>query len=500
MEKYVIFNRNMPFRPLSLIDTQHNSKMMELSLVDAQRYVEENNKKNEEELFYYMKIEEWQRLLDSPQIGELKNKIHDKFVQSPEIREIEAISKSICDQFDKNINGFMIPFEAENNEDYEKKLKECLDAFVKEIDRPAFRNEGELVNDVKNICKMVKDAFDSSKMGDSEMAEKIVEEILEEYKSLSFAVTELNQSYAFRGIAPFDELKQTWAPKEEYEIMMSGELNFFRARIIEKDKTIHEKKEINYLSYSKRDLSRDLRFSSKGKVCLYLGTTSYVCSRESRWNGEDNMYLSSFKFNEKGEKLKILNLAVTQALINGMIPTRGDNTYITKLHNAMIRVFPLVIATMFTIKTSDGDRKKKYNEMIKYEYLLSQVLMNVLQKVGIDGVAYLSRQGKDDFQYPQMVCLAIPVNDMDENEEYGDLINDYVMTSPVIYNGFSDNRIYEKRSYINENYPKYTDCSSQQYENINAQVDIENEIKFYEDTLYSKFDDYLVNQEHTKLE
>ena len=214
--------------------------------VDAQRYVEENNKKNEEELFYYMKKEEWQRLLDSTQVGELESELHDKFVQSPEIREIEAISKSICDQFDKNINGFMIPFEAENNEDYEKKLKECLDAFVKEIDRPAFRNEGELVNDVKNICKMVKNAFDSSKMGDSEMAEKIVEEILEEYKSLSFAVTELNQSYAFRGVAPFDELKQTWAPKEEYETMMSGELNFFRARIIEKDKTIHEKKEINY--------------------------------------------------------------------------------------------------------------------------------------------------------------------------------------------------------------------------------------------------------------
>lgn len=129
-----------------------------------------------------MKKEEWQRLLDSPQVGEFESELHDKFVQSPEIREIEAISKSICDQFDKNINGFMIPFEAENNEDYEKKLKECLDAFVKEIDRPAFRNEGELVNDVKNICKMVKNAFDSSKMGDSEMAEKIVEEILEEYK------------------------------------------------------------------------------------------------------------------------------------------------------------------------------------------------------------------------------------------------------------------------------------------------------------------------------
>lgn len=46
MEKYVIFNRrNRSFRPLFLIDRQHNSKMMELSLVDAQRYVEGNNKK-----------------------------------------------------------------------------------------------------------------------------------------------------------------------------------------------------------------------------------------------------------------------------------------------------------------------------------------------------------------------------------------------------------------------------------------------------------------------
>ncbi len=38
--------------------------------------------------------------------------------------------------------------------------------------------------------------------------------------------------------------------------------------------------------------------------------------------------------------------------------------------------------------------------------------MNVLHKEGIDGIAYLSRQGTDDFQYPQMVCLAIPVTDI----------------------------------------------------------------------------------------
>lgn len=499
MEKYMIFNKNMPFTPLSLIDNNKNSRVIELFLEDAKRYVEEQNQKDGEELFFYMGREEWLKLLESPQVVEFENKSHEEIAKLFDCPEINEIRKRICEENDKNINGFMIPFEADNNEDYEKKLKDKLDAFAKEIDRPAFRKEGALVDDVKFICKKVMDAFDASKIGDIAKAEKIVEEILEEYKSLSFAVTELDKSYAFRGIAPFDKLKQKWVPKEEYETMMDGELNFFRARPIEKPKTIQEEDEINYLSYSKRGLAKDLRFSSKENVCLYLGTTSYVCSKESRWNGEDNLYLASFKFNEKGKKLKILNLVVTQSLLNGTIPMPGDTIYYRKLHNAMIRVFPLVIATMFTIKTSDEVRKKSYGEKNKYEYLLSQVLMNVLQKVGIDGVAYLSRQGKDDFQYPQMICLAIPINDISEDDEYGELINDFVMTPPVLYNGFSDDRTYEKRSYINENYSKYVDCSWGEEENFNAKVEYNGEIVFYEDIPYSKFDDYLANQTHEKF-
>ncbi len=192
-------------------------------------------------------------------------------------------------------------------------------------------------------------------------------------------------------------------------------------------------------------------------------------------------------------------MVVTQSLLNGTIPMPGDTIYYRKLHNAMIRVFPLVIATMFTIKTSDEVRKKSYGEKNKYEYLLSQVLMNVLQKVGIDGVAYLSRQGKDDFQYPQMICLAIPINDISEDDEYGELINFFVMTPPVLYNGFSGDSTYERRSYINEKYPNYVDYSWGQEENFNAKVEYNGEIVFYEDIPYSKFDDYLVNLEHKKF-
>lgn len=177
-----------------------------------------------------------------------------------------------------------------------------------------------------------------------------------------------------------------------------------------------------------------MRFSSKGKVCLYLGTTSYVCSEECRWNKKDNLYLSSYKFNEKGKRLKILNLVVLQALMNGMIPKDKNDLFRKDMHNAMVRLFPFVIATMFTIKTPDGVRRKKYKETTKYEYLLSQILMNVLHKAGIDGVAYLSRQGEDDFQYPQMVCLAIPVTDTYDKNEYGDLIKCFDITRPVLFN------------------------------------------------------------------
>ena len=35
-----------------------------------------------------------------------------------------------------------------------------------------------------------------------------------------------------------------------------------------------------------------------------------------------------------------------------------------------------------------------------------------------------------DFQYPQMVCLAIPITDINEENEYGDLIKCYEMTKP----------------------------------------------------------------------
>lgn len=496
MKKYLIFNKSVLCRPLSFVDDKNNSKVIELSKEEATRYVEELNQINGEELFFYMEREEWMNRLQLSDFSDQMDIECRKIMDSPELK---GIRESICKEIDKNINGFMIPFEVDNNEEYERKLKEKLAAFIREIDRPAFRKEEVLVEDVKSICKKVIDAFEAAKNGKAETAEKIVADILEEYKQYSFAVSELDQSYAFRGMAPFNDLRQNWVSKEEYEKMMEGELNFFRARAEEENDIVREVKDIIYLPYSKRCNAKDLRFSSKGKVCLYLGVTSYVCSKECRWNGKDNLYLASFKFNEKGKKKKILNLVVLQSLLNGMISIDEKISNHRELHNAMIRIFPLVIATMFTIRTSDEERAEKYGEKIKYEYLLSQVLMNTLQKVGIDGVAYLSRQGKDDFQYPQMVCLAIPITGTSEKDEYGELINNFIVTKPVKYNGIENSELYERRSYINEKYPMYLPQLCGGIKNCNAKVDYNGKTVFYQDTEFSKMDDYLINQLHEKF-
>ena len=86
-------------------------------------------------------------------------------------------------------------------------------------------------------------------------------------------------------------------------------------------------------------------------------------------------------------------MTISQALINGIYERiRDDNNdngrTLCKLQNAMLKIFPLVIATSFSVESE---------EEMKYQYLLSQALMRVANRNGIDGIAYLSMKGIDEF-------------------------------------------------------------------------------------------------------
>ena len=150
-----------------------------------------------------------------------------------------------------------------------------------------------------------------------------------------------------------------------------------------------------------------MRFSSQGLPGLYLGVNTYTCSKECRWDKEtEELYASVFIPNEKGEKYRILNLTIPSSAINGIYRKADPNDEKKKpLWIAMLKIFPLVIAISFTV-----EKEEEY----KYHYLLSQSLMRVANKCGIDGIAYLSMQGEDEFQFPQGVNLAIPATDISE--------------------------------------------------------------------------------------
>lgn len=275
-----------------------------------------------------------------------------------------------------NLNGFSLPLNVEDNHEYLIKLEDMLNKYMEYLNCPAFVYENDTIMCIRNECELILKVLDNSINGEIEKAEKIMNEILNLFIEDSFFVNELDKSYSFRGIAPFEELRHK-GYDEDYKNMMDKELTFFRTRVSKEyeNTNIYEVKHMLHLPYGLRDKACCGRFNISGRPSLYLGTTSYVCSKECKWNGSDNLYASVFVPNEKGKKFKILNLTISQALINGM----GDVD--RKLQNSMLKIFPLVIATSFSIKN---------DERIKYQYLISQILMKVANENGIDGIAYLS--------------------------------------------------------------------------------------------------------------
>lgn len=414
-----------------------------------------------------------------------------RYAQEKNNEIIEERSK-YCNIIKKYIR---LPIEVENNNEYVNKLKDILKEYkenICEAEKP--KTEKGLIGEVTDICDFIISAlqdFESEKIED---IDDKVEKILSHYIKNEFIVSELDNSYAFRGVSRFDNLKTEGGIHEkEYKNMSEKELSFFRARVVKKEENISNIKDIISLPFSKKNLSNDLRFSSKNEICLYLGVTSYVCSMECNYefekNTENKLYLSAFKFNSKGKKLKVLNLALPFLLINGLTEYYCENPEKKFLQNTLIKIMPLVISTSFTIKNEDKNRKK-------YEYLLSQSIIRVIKKLKIDGVAYLSKRAENDSKLIYEANLAIPMIENKENKEYNNLYDCISCTKPVLVTEKIFNYEGKERSYVNE---CYSDHESNEILDSNRQINCDGEIKFYKDTYYSNIDDYLVNQEFYEL-
>lgn len=382
---------------------------------------------------------------------------------------------------DNNLKEFTVPIKVKNNYEYQRELRSVLKRYIEYLNRPAFVYEKGLIDDVKKEVALIIKALDHLINNDIDSADNLILKIFHIFRDDPFLISDLDKSYSFRSVAPFQDLH--WEEYDsKYKKMMDTDLTFFRVRTKKKtdEKTqISKIEDILHLPYNLKDKSRSMRFSVEGSPGLYLSVNTYSCSQECNWNNKDeDLYASVFIPNEKGKKLKILNLTVSQALINGIYNRvmDADNERRSKLQVSMLKIFPLVMATSFSVDTE---------EKIKYHYLLSQALMRVAVQSGIDGIAYFSMKGENEFEFPQGVNLAIPATDISDRNLYSEKCQGFEISEPILYNGQEGGEI---KSYINEIYGKHDDFGN---ESFTAKLNVDGETKFYGETCYGKFDDFL---------
>ena len=417
-------------------------------------------------------------------MGELNVKIED--LLTPEQLKQHKLRMKYNDN---NMNGFSMPIKVDKDSEYVNSLTQNLNRYYDYIqNKPAFNKEPNLVNDIeKTNSKLIK-AVQNYYNGNITESKRDVKHILKKFRkddSENFFISELDKSYAFRGVAPFESLKAEHGEEEHYRKMNEVPLSFFRART----GSVSRREEMLHVPFDKRGLISTQRFSIAGIPCMYFGTTSYGCWIELDKPANKDFNVASYKFNESGKGLKILNLVLSEPLINGIF-NRGmdsEDSIRKKLQIKMIKLFPIVIATSF--------RVLEQGRSFKSEYIISQLIMHCLKELKIDGVAYLSKKGKDDFQYPHGVNLAIPVFEKCKNEKFGEVCNNFSLTNPFNYESFLNlkEKDYGELSYINRIYKEKT---SYGHDNFNSKVNFNQDSVFYGSLSFSDFDNYLVNREH----
>lgn len=387
--------------------------------------------------------------------------------------------------YDNNLNGFAVPIKVENNHEYREKLEKIYKEYIKHLKHPAFVYTEGLLDCIGEEVKEIIRALDYLIKDDKDAADIILSKIIDLFGNDPFIISNLDNTYSFRAIAPFEDLHSEGYDKE-YRKMMDTELTFFRVRTknkTDKKTDISEIEHILHLPYNLKHKTSSMRFSDKGLPGLYLSTTTYACSQECNWNkDEEDLYASVFIPNEEGKKLKILNLTISQSLISGIFDRKYYDNRREALQVSMLKIFPLVIATSFSVST---------DESIKYQYLLSQALMRVVCKKGIDGIAYFSMKGKDEFEFPQGVNLAIPATDISESNLYSQKCRGFEISKPIPYSEVCKQECQSAKSYINTIYTEDNDFDKK---SVTTKVEIDGKMRFYGDTDLGKFDDYLTAQ------
>ena len=371
----------------------------------------------------------------------------------------------------KMLSKIVVPQTIDNDSDYKNRLTESFDAYFKYISaNQCFNLSPEEITCTEKICQTILKALNLYFEGRIQAATSKIEGLLGEFKKSMFIVCNLDDCYAFRMVG---RIKEMQVQNHNYDFLSNSELSFFRARV--SNTPLTELKEISHIPVCDRWKTNAERYSIAGIPCLYLCVSTFSCWKEADCPSNSTLYCSSIRFNEKGKSKKILNFTLPLKLLLGL--DIGNDVCENQLHPDLIKMYPLVLATSFHVEHKD----RKF----KSEYVISQLIMHCLKKLEIDGVAYMSTKSKGEMDFPLNVCLALPVFD----EQSFD--NTFELTYPISlekYLNMNNKEQYKTRSFINGYYKTKEDTI----------VGL-SDIPYFKNSIYSAFDDYLVNQKHESV-
>ena len=372
----------------------------------------------------------------------------------------------------KNIKGYLqLPIKINNDRDYLSELKNTYIKYTQLLKDSKIPES--IICQVNKNCSQIIDAINCYYNGNVLSAQKYILEILQEYKNNQLVISDVNKSYAFRGMLPFYNDKQ-------FEKEKKDELNFFKARVSDED-VILGRKDMLHIPFDNRGIVKTQRFSIPGIPCLYLGTSSYVCWLELGKPQNSRFNVSSYKI--KGD-LKVLNLVLCWGLLCGASSgiDYGFNSEMDDddIIETCLFLLPLVIATSFVVLDK--------NRTFKSEYIISQLIMLCLNYIDVDAVAYISKRVNTDYiGYPNAVNIAIPMK-QNTDEKLSLQCNQIELTKPINFEEFCklhrDDRWSYNRSYITKSFE------------FNNKIILSEKRIDYGNTIFSEFDNYLIQLEH----
>lgn len=398
-----------------------------------------------------------------------------------------------------------LPRVIENDCDYVDELRKSFDEYNKWIDYFTTKhakivlmmsngiekepNWDSLKNEVKQIEDDILEAISEYYCGEIIRAQQGIYKILKRLidgDELSFLVSDIDKSYATRGVAPFLDLQMKILDCSElYERMNNETLSFFRARIDD----VESYTDMLHIPLNKRDSIGTQRFSVPGTPCLYLGTSSYDIWRELRRPAFDRFNVSAIKVKPVSErtKIKILNLTASKYLIYGLVAPFANaiSEKAMDLVSVLIKIWVITCATSFRVKNQKG--------AFHSEYIVSHLIMQCLRELDIDGVAYFSKQitpNEEIYAWPVMVNIAIPVFSEVTNKKFAPICSKIEITDPINFQEFQGidkfhldkkSRCYISKTANEQNLPK---------------IFYSKRMMEYHKTYFNWFDDFLSGQEY----